>query len=721
MVKFYDRVKEITATLGTGAITLAGPLAGFRSFASVLTNGDTCYYAITEGVPNWEVGIGTYNANILTRTTVLSSSNAGSPLNLSIGAAEVFLDLPASYIASGEQVGNKGVANGYVGLDANILIPFAQLPNMAGMLLATQYDINGNGSLYVKGDSDGVTGGTDDAPAITALIAAATAANKAIYFPARKYRIGSTIKFVSGLTILCAPGATFVKTFQGDLFNQASYALSSNKVSNLWIADLSITTPDQTVDTYAGGIFRTYGDNNLFRNVTIQKFGGPTVGGFAWLLSGNNNRIENPLALYPNTAIANAGIRILAGDSNTVIGGAVWAGDDALIFEPSIVGTNANDDSTVSNSAFIGVQAFSYNAHEMSVFVGNQTNKVNVLPPCTASVIDCSFIGIKCPSAAAATVSVFNFDSSGKISGLRFINCDISGTNGTGAIVGGFGLWAYKCSGGIDGVTIDNCDVRGPVNQPAIYISGRSTFTPGGAYDATLTAQTQYQPIKHVRVNGCRLEAPAAGYAINAAGIDGLTVSNCVIVANGQTAVILGAAGTDDSRVSNALFDNNRYINVPNLCYGITEYVATRVIVRGGKFDQAAGATTAGAVKCQTVSGVIGGINGLIDGCDVTGLSYATPFTNELAQGNFIDRVNGYTIITPKQLRAWAAANGSPLYIYTLDAACPADIADPVNIQWNHGNRMTAGDALYNFITSTLGFTSGAMTSAVAAMQAFAP
>jgi len=79
------------------------------------------------------------------------------------------------------------------------------------------------------------------------------------------------------------------------------------------------------------------------------------------------------------------------------------------------------------------------------------------------------------------------------------------------------------------------------------------------------------------------------------------------------------------------------------------------------------------------------------------------------------------TGVTRKQLRTWAAANGAPLYIYTLDAAVPADIADAVNIGWNHGTGMIAGDALYTFIQATLGFSGAAMTAAYTAMQGLTP
>ena len=39
----YDRVQETTNTTGTGAVTLAGAVTGFQSFA-VVGNGNTTFY-----------------------------------------------------------------------------------------------------------------------------------------------------------------------------------------------------------------------------------------------------------------------------------------------------------------------------------------------------------------------------------------------------------------------------------------------------------------------------------------------------------------------------------------------------------------------------------------------------------------------------------------------------------------------------------------------------
>jgi len=104
-----DRVKEITTTTGTGAVSLGGASATFDAFSSVMSNGDTTFYAIvhtTSGTDEWEVGVGTWNTgNTLTRTTVYAGSNGTSAVNLSSGNKDIFMTYPASKAAvAGEDV-----------------------------------------------------------------------------------------------------------------------------------------------------------------------------------------------------------------------------------------------------------------------------------------------------------------------------------------------------------------------------------------------------------------------------------------------------------------------------------------------------------------------------------------------------------------------------------------------------------------------------------------
>ena len=98
--KLNDRVKESSATTGTGTFTLGGAVSGFESFAAGIGGDNTTYYCIFEtGTNNFEVGFGTLNsgASTLARTYVISSSNSDAKVNFA-GATEVFCTVPGSKI-----------------------------------------------------------------------------------------------------------------------------------------------------------------------------------------------------------------------------------------------------------------------------------------------------------------------------------------------------------------------------------------------------------------------------------------------------------------------------------------------------------------------------------------------------------------------------------------------------------------------------------------------
>ena len=96
-----DRVKETSATAGTGTLTLTGAVIGYQTFNSVVTSGSKVYYAIQNTAigfeTEWEVGVGTFTATAsLSRDTVLSSSNSGSLVTFSADPElQVFITQPA--------------------------------------------------------------------------------------------------------------------------------------------------------------------------------------------------------------------------------------------------------------------------------------------------------------------------------------------------------------------------------------------------------------------------------------------------------------------------------------------------------------------------------------------------------------------------------------------------------------------------------------------------
>lgn len=97
MPKTGDRARETTTTTGTGAITLAGAVAQFQSFAAAVPGGGSVMYAIVgQSGTEWEVGKGTFDGTTgLTRDVVRSSSNANALVNLSAGTKDVILTLTA--------------------------------------------------------------------------------------------------------------------------------------------------------------------------------------------------------------------------------------------------------------------------------------------------------------------------------------------------------------------------------------------------------------------------------------------------------------------------------------------------------------------------------------------------------------------------------------------------------------------------------------------------
>lgn len=91
-----DLVCETTTTTGTGALTLAGAVAGHQTFAAVCANGDTVDYCAravdANGIPtgDWEIGLGTWGTGgILTRTSVIQSSNADAAVSFAAGTKRV--------------------------------------------------------------------------------------------------------------------------------------------------------------------------------------------------------------------------------------------------------------------------------------------------------------------------------------------------------------------------------------------------------------------------------------------------------------------------------------------------------------------------------------------------------------------------------------------------------------------------------------------------------
>lgn len=149
-----DRVKETTATTGTGTLTLLGAATGYQAF-SAIGNGNTTYYAIYSSEDgSWEVGIGTYTASgtTLSRTTVISSSNAGSLVNFGVGVKDVFCTYPAEKAIYEEANGNVLIDGGPITVIGENVTSYTTFSAALGELYA---NVNSFAQLYAQNYSNG--------------------------------------------------------------------------------------------------------------------------------------------------------------------------------------------------------------------------------------------------------------------------------------------------------------------------------------------------------------------------------------------------------------------------------------------------------------------------------------------------------------------------------------------------------------------------------------
>lgn len=110
--KLYEDVWETSTTTGTGNMTLAGAVAGWRTFASQYANNDTFWYSIYDG-SNFEHGLGTFVSATpaIARTTVYRSTNGGAAVNWGAGTKQVVVTPLGVTLDSLMVPGSTGIPN----------------------------------------------------------------------------------------------------------------------------------------------------------------------------------------------------------------------------------------------------------------------------------------------------------------------------------------------------------------------------------------------------------------------------------------------------------------------------------------------------------------------------------------------------------------------------------------------------------------------------------
>lgn len=160
-IVYAARVKETTTKTGNeAAYPLGGAVTGYRTFASAIGAGNSCWYCCTDGT-DWEIGYGTYADGVLTRTDTIDSSGSGGPgVNWSAGSKEIFCVFPhrmlciftadnGLYIGNGTDelntVGNQSVSvgiNNTISAAESYAIGFSNYSPTKSFVLGKQNQIN---------------------------------------------------------------------------------------------------------------------------------------------------------------------------------------------------------------------------------------------------------------------------------------------------------------------------------------------------------------------------------------------------------------------------------------------------------------------------------------------------------------------------------------------------------------------------------------------------
>jgi hypothetical protein len=270
-----DRVKETTTTTGTGAITLAGAANNFVTFSSVLSNSDTTYYAIVDETNNdFEVGLGTFSSggNSLTRTTILSSSNSGSVVDLQAGTKEVFVNYPADKSVFLDASGDANFAGAVnVNSTSAIKVPVgttAQRPTPAQGQIRYNTTTSGfegyNGSAWASvGAQFAYTRTTATATSgQTTFSASYTVGYVEMYLNGAKLIVGTDFTATDGSSVVLTSGATVgdsVEIIAYETFAVANALLAPNNLSDLNNAATALTNL---------GITSTAAELNILDGVT---------------------------------------------------------------------------------------------------------------------------------------------------------------------------------------------------------------------------------------------------------------------------------------------------------------------------------------------------------------------------------------------------------------------------------------------------------------------
>lgn len=460
-----DRVQETATANTTVSFTCTGAVTGFQAF-SVIGNTNTTFYTGTDVSGNWESGIGTYTTagTLVTRTTVLASSNAGSAVTFS-GTVNLFVSYPATNsinldasgnasplgtIASGTWQGSTiGVAYGGTGVTAS-----------SGANSVVLRDADQNAAINRINQSNAVT---TSAAGTTILTAASSFSQTLVGTTVQTYQMPDATTLATGVAFEFNNNSTSLLTIQ-------DYALATIATVSAGGAASLVVLTNATV----AGTWDTHGyiPENVTWGTNALVLGGTVITGGTWqggtIASGYGGTGLTTFAAANNALYSTSASALVAGTLPVLAGGtgvttSTGTGSTVLSASPTFTGTLNSADLAYTGTLTGGTGVVAIGTNQIykdasgNVGIGNTpsgTYKLEV----TGAISGTSLVATRVTPRAVTTTSsatpTINTDVT-DIYGLTAQAATITSftTNLSGTPTNGQKLWIYIVGTGAVAIT----------------------------------------------------------------------------------------------------------------------------------------------------------------------------------------------------------------------------------------------------------------------------
>lgn len=317
-LQLNDRVKESSITTGVAPIVLTGASAGYQNVASSISTSNTFPYVVElVGGSEWEIGIGEYvsSNNSIIRTQILNSSNSSDIVDFSAGTKNVFISVPAAYMA----------------LTAKDLSQFSS--TTSAELASIISDATGTGKLVFSNNAVFVTPNIGVANGISLILSSNVSANLSFVGPTTSANL---TRFPNAISIISNVSPSIQQNENGNI------GLIAEAVGSAATRNAGVYGVGYTVGAYTGqgvvGESHVSSTNDTAPSVGVRGYANDThIGGLNVGLYGDATNGLSNYSLY-----LNSGDIYTSGTKTWYLnGGLTFTGGANTVAIPNLVSSNA--------------------------------------------------------------------------------------------------------------------------------------------------------------------------------------------------------------------------------------------------------------------------------------------------------------------------------------------------------------------------------------------